>query len=80
MPDDKVELYHVACGLAELAGRTMLEAERTKFADEALSALAEAVRRGFDEPNRLKTLPAFAPLRSREEFKKLLAELDGKQR
>jgi hypothetical protein len=47
-------------------------------ADEAMENLHEAVRRGFNDFNRLKTLTAHAPLRERAEFQQLVQELENR--
>jgi serine/threonine-protein kinase len=84
-PADPAELYAVARGLAQTArtagaGQATLSdadrAERERVAGLALAALAEAVRHGFRDAARLRTDAAFAPLRDRDGFRQLLAELD----
>ena len=47
-------------------------------ADRALALLRQAVARGFKNAADMKREPALEPLRGREEFKTLLAELEEK--
>jgi tetratricopeptide (TPR) repeat protein len=56
------------------------QAERERYAAAALDALRDAVRQGFRNRKLLETAPAFAPLRGRPEFAKLLAELPADAR
>jgi len=48
----------------------------TKKAGRA--TLAQAVAQGYTDAAALKQEPAFAPLRARPDFQKLLSKLDGK--
>ena len=48
------------------------------YAEQALALLRQAATRGFRNVSRLKQEPDLAPLRARQEFKKLLADLEGK--
>ena len=48
------------------------------YSGEALAILRQAVNAGFTDLNFLKTTEAFQPLRSNEEFKKLLTDLETK--
>jgi serine/threonine protein kinase len=50
------------------------------YSDRSLARLQEAVARGFKDAARIKQDPAFQPIREREEFKKLLAELEEKSK
>jgi hypothetical protein len=79
------DAYVAACGHGVCAGLAekdeRLAAERRKeaaraYADRGLALLREAVKRGFKDARRLKEDPDLAPLRPREEFKKLLAEVE----
>jgi serine/threonine-protein kinase len=78
------ELYDAAHDLARTAraagaGKPALSdadrAQRERLGGLALGALAEAVRVGFRDAARLHSDPAFAALRDREEYRRLLAEL-----
>src|SRR5262249_26307292 len=48
------------------------------YADRALALLRQAVARGFKDAAHMRQNPTLKPLRAREDFKKLLAELEGK--
>jgi serine/threonine protein kinase/tetratricopeptide (TPR) repeat protein len=48
------------------------------YADRALALLQQAVARGFKDAAHMRKDPALEPLRAREEFRKLLADLEGK--
>ena len=52
--------------------------EAATFADQAVAALRDTVNAGWAQPDELKE-PDFDLLRSREDFKKLLAELEAKR-
>jgi hypothetical protein len=52
-------------------------AEAAAFADQSVAALADAIKTGCALPAELKE-PDFDALRSRDDFKKLLAELEAK--
>jgi tetratricopeptide (TPR) repeat protein len=45
------------------------------YAGRAMDALAVAVRNGFRDPRRLQTVDTYEPLRDREDFRRLMAEL-----
>jgi serine/threonine protein kinase/tetratricopeptide (TPR) repeat protein len=47
------------------------------YADQSLALLRLAVARGFRDAAGMRKDPALAPLRAREEFRKLLASLEG---
>jgi hypothetical protein len=49
-----------------------------KYADRALALVRQAIARGFKDAERMQKDPRLEPLRTREEFKKLLAKLEGK--
>ena len=52
-------------------------AQATTFAEEAVTALRDAISAGWAQRDDLKE-PDFDPLRGREDFKKLVAELEAK--
>jgi hypothetical protein len=62
--------------------RRLQEQERRvvaqKYAEEAVEALREALRRGYDNLQDLKTAEDLNPLRAREDFQKLLTEAEKK--
>jgi tetratricopeptide (TPR) repeat protein len=60
-----------------------LSAERRQdlmrnYGDQALGLLREGVARGYTNAAALKNLPVLEPIRSREDFKKMLEELEAK--
>jgi tetratricopeptide (TPR) repeat protein len=73
-PGDGPRLYEVAeeiAGLASAAGGP---------ADDALAALHTALAAGFDGRDALRKAKAWAPLRARDDFRKLLAEFEARDR
>jgi tetratricopeptide (TPR) repeat protein len=60
----------------EKASRDEREKQAAIFGDEAMGMLREAVGSGFNDAARFKQDKDLDPLRGREDFKKLLAELD----
>jgi hypothetical protein len=64
-------------GLGGDARSSVTAAEARSFADKSVAALAEAVRAGWALPSELRE-PDFDALRRREDFQKLLAEVDAK--
>jgi serine/threonine-protein kinase len=86
-PTNPVELYNVACDLAlciPLVGRgkpalsAEEEAQRRRYADEAMGVLRRAVARGFKDGAHMRADSDLEPLRMRDDFQKLVAELQGK--
>jgi tetratricopeptide (TPR) repeat protein len=79
--------YDAACSLA-VCIRTVQRDDRVKqgerdkqaafYGDAALMMLRDAVARGFKDTASLKQHADLAPLRTRDDFKKLIAELEGK--
>ena len=55
----------------------MTAAEAASFADRSVAALRDAIDAGWAVREELKE-PDFDPLRGREDFKKLVAELEAK--
>jgi len=64
-------------GLGADANSGVTAAEAKAFADQAVAAMRDAVKAGWAQLDELKE-PDFDPLRGREDFKKLLAELERK--
>jgi len=64
-------------GLGGEAKSGVTTAEAVAFADQSIAALRDAIKAGWNEPNELKQ-PDFDALRSRDDFKKLLAEVGTK--
>jgi serine/threonine-protein kinase len=86
--DDATSLFNVAEGLSlcvPLVARGKSEpsaaerAERQKYADEAMEVLRQAVARGFNQAQMLQNDANLAPLRERDDFRKLSDELKQKQ-
>jgi serine/threonine protein kinase len=85
---DKWQDYHRAAGL--LARCVILAEEDAKlppeqrtvvaqvYAEQAIALLWQAFEKGYRNVADLKSAPAFDPLRSRDPFKKLLAELEAR--
>jgi serine/threonine protein kinase/tetratricopeptide (TPR) repeat protein len=76
--------YGLACCHAQLAGmagdaRSRVTAEQgVAEAEQAMNLLQQAIAAGYDGLGRLRTDTALDTLRSREDFKKLVKELDAK--
>jgi serine/threonine-protein kinase len=86
-PNDSQELYIIACEQADTAacvarGKSVLtpaeQMERSTYLDQAMETLSLAVKAGFSNAERLAREPSLAPLRSREDFQKLLPALKKK--
>src|SRR5262249_26924799 len=63
-------------GLAGRAGSGVSAAEAVTEADAAMAVLRRAVAMGYRSPAAFRTEDALDPLRKREDFQKLLAELE----
>jgi hypothetical protein len=81
------EAYSAACGLAVCIPIVQKDDRATKeerdkqaqfYGDEALKMLRAAVARGLKDAAFLKQNVELAPLHAREDFKMLVAELEGK--
>jgi serine/threonine protein kinase len=80
-PENPAELYRAACELAlciPAAGKK--PPESCPIADQAMDALRQAIRHGFKDVERLQTNPELDPLRTRDDFKVLVAALAEKAR
>jgi serine/threonine protein kinase/tetratricopeptide (TPR) repeat protein len=80
------KLFAVACDLASCVplvgkGKSDLtpqeQTDRDKYAEQALTALAEAVARGFKDGKQLRAEPALQGIRERASFQKLLRDVEG---
>ena len=81
------DAYDAACFLSLcvsiVAKHDKLDAKQRKeaaqfYGDAAMKLLRDAVSKGFKDVMLLKTDNQLAPLRQREDFQKLVAELEGK--
>jgi tetratricopeptide (TPR) repeat protein len=70
-PAESCHLYDLACHLA-LASTL----QGPEPAEQAVRALRWCVAAGFDNPHKLRTDPALEPLRKREDFRKLVHDLE----
>ena len=62
--------------LAGQAGAGVSPAEGKAHADQAMAMLRKAVDAGYHQPDGVRTADALDPLREREDFKKLISELE----
>ena len=83
------QLYNLACTFSQASAATdrdgkLSAAERVRlkahYADRAIVFLRQAIAEGWAKPQYLKTDPDFDPLSEREDFRKLLTELEKKQK
>jgi tetratricopeptide (TPR) repeat protein len=70
------EWYDFACVYAVASGK--LADEKAEHADAAMELLQKAVKAGFKDAAHMRTDADLASLREREDFKKLLADLEAK--
>jgi tetratricopeptide (TPR) repeat protein len=86
--DPAMDNYYAAahlCNCVRMVEKdTQLDKAKSKalaesYAERAIPLLRQAVARGFRSVTGLQQDPILAPLRGREDFKKLLAELEGKK-
>jgi eukaryotic-like serine/threonine-protein kinase len=76
--------YNLACCHAQLAaiaaeaGSGMTAEQGAAEAERAIASLRQAIAAGFDGIGRLRSDAALDPLRSREDFQKLVKELEAK--
>src|SRR5262249_254214 len=85
---DNSESYHLAASIfvraMPLAGKDtkLADAERKKlsesYASQAVAMLRQAVEHGYADLVQLKNGAVFAPLRGREDFQKVVKELEKK--
>jgi tetratricopeptide (TPR) repeat protein len=83
-PNDTYDAACYLCHCAVLVSKDLKLAETQReelaksYADRAMAMLGQAVERGYRDAARMKKDPALEPLRGRQEYQKLLAELEGK--
>jgi tetratricopeptide (TPR) repeat protein len=89
LPGEPDECVRAAWYLCRCVSRVekddkLREDERTKlaqrYAGRAVEMLRHSISKGNKDANRLKTDSAFAPLRAREDFQQLVAELAAKNK
>jgi hypothetical protein len=76
----QIERSRALAPLAGLGGDAksgVTKEEAAAFADQAVAALRDAIGAGWNRHNELKE-PDFDALRGRDDFKRLLAELEAK--
>ncbi len=54
------------------------QAEIAFYADQAMATLRDALAKGYKDADRMRTDKDLDPLRSREDFKMVVAELEAK--
>jgi tetratricopeptide (TPR) repeat protein len=74
---DVARCFMQCAALVEKPGASPNEGDVKEYADEALEALRQAVKRGYRNAAELKSEATFAPLRDRTEFQELIHELDA---
>jgi eukaryotic-like serine/threonine-protein kinase len=90
-PGGPLQLYNAACGYALCVGAVAPgkpteqlsadeKAARERYAARAVAVLREAVAKGYKDVAHLKKDTDLDPLRGRDDFKKLLAELEAKSK
>jgi predicted Zn-dependent protease len=70
--------YNFACAYAAASGKS--EDKKQEYADTAMVMLQKAVKAGWKNASHMKKDSDLEPLREREDFKKLLAELENKKK
>jgi tetratricopeptide (TPR) repeat protein len=73
------EVYNAACAFALCVPLADKEAAREKLASRAVELLKQALAKGFKDAALLKKDPDLDPLRQRDDFQKLLAEVEKSQ-
>ena len=74
-----VTLYDCACVCSLCSAECKDDAARKKqYADRALAVLTKAVAAGYADAAHLKADDDFAALRTRDDFKQLVADLEKK--
>jgi tetratricopeptide (TPR) repeat protein len=81
-PDDADEVHDVACELALCAARVPAsrEEERRRYCDQAVDVLRQAVALGLKDPADVRRNPDFKLLRGRDDFQKLVKEMEDRER
>ena len=71
-----IQLYYFACVYSVASGK--VSDKKAEYADAAMELLQKAVKAGFKEAAHMKQHEDLDPLRDRDDFKKLLADLEAK--
>jgi tetratricopeptide (TPR) repeat protein len=71
---DALQLAQFAC-MYSIASQA-ISAQKQEHSDRAMELLNEAIRMGFNNVNQLQSDPSLDPLRGRDDFKKLLLDLE----
>ncbi len=71
-----VQLYDFACMYSVAAGK--IADKKAEYADAGMELLAKAVKAGYKDAAHMKRDTDLDPLRGREDFRKLLADLEAK--
>jgi serine/threonine protein kinase len=74
-PETLLSMYNIACIHGQMVSKS---GDRDKQADLAMESLKQAVAAGFDNVAQIKQDTDLGALRGREDFKKLVAELEAK--
>ena len=85
--DPANDAYGAACMLAQCMpivekddklAAPRRQAEMALYADQAMAMLRDAVAKGYKDADRMQTDKDLDPLRAREDFKTVVAELEAK--
>ena len=86
--DPAADAYTAACGLAQCvlivekddqASKEQRQQQAQFYADQAMTMLRDAVTKGYKDAADMKKDSDLDPMRQRDDFQKLLAELEGKK-
>ncbi|MEQ1827788.1 MAG: serine/threonine-protein kinase [Pirellula sp.] len=76
-PTEDSELwYEYACAYSLASG--LLPDKKKEYSDRAMDLLTEAVKAGYDNSNQLNVDSDLRPIRDRDDFKKLVADVEAK--
>jgi hypothetical protein len=76
MNEETLLWYEYACTYSLAANR--LSAKQIEYADRAMELLTQAVKFGYDNATRLRSDSDLTLLQDRDDFRKLVAELESK--
>jgi serine/threonine protein kinase/tetratricopeptide (TPR) repeat protein len=81
-----VQLYNAACAYSRASAATDRDGKlspternglKTRYADQAMRNLRQAIAKGYRNPNVMVSDPDLDPLRARKDFQKLLTDLEA---